>query len=304
MPKGCGGSFVRLAHMEVVSAPPSSLATRRICLVGAGNMGGALANGLLRRGLPAAQMTVVESDASRREFWSGRGVATFSPESDFLVDAELAILAVKPTQLASATAGIATRSDVTKVTWLSIAAGISCNSLGDWLATTSSQPAESIAVIRAMPNTPALVGVGATALFANAATSAASRQLAEEVMGAVGLAVWVGSEIDIDAVTALSGSGPAYFFFFLEHMVASATKLGLDQELARQLAVETAAGAAELARRNPNLVRLREQVTSPGGTTAAALAAFSDAGLHHALESGMQAAYQRARELANEQGDT
>jgi pyrroline-5-carboxylate reductase len=180
---------------------------------------------------------------------------------------------------------------------VSIAAGITTSHLQSWLGGDT-------AIVRCMPNTPALVGKGASGLFANKFVSDDQKQLAEQIMSAVGLSVWVDTEADIDTVTALSGSGPAYFFLFMEAMQNAAKEMGISNELARQLTYQTALGAAELALNSTDdIAVLRRNVTSPGGTTEQAINKFEDGGLRELVTSALQAARDRSIELADEFGE-
>jgi pyrroline-5-carboxylate reductase len=181
---------------------------------------------------------------------------------------------------------------------ISVAAGIRADRLQHWLGA-------GIAVVRAMPNRPALIGAGASGLYADASVAAASRRLAEQVLASTGLVVWVDKEEQIDAVTALSGSGPAYFFRLAELMAEAGTALGLNADVARQLAAQTLAGAGLLvaAEPAPDLARMRAEVTSKGGTTEAALNAFSTQGFSQLVADAMGAADRRSRELAAQFGD-
>ncbi len=174
---------------------------------------------------------------------------------------------------------------------VSIAAGISQASLAHWLGSR-------VAVVRCMPNTPALVQTGATALHANANVSGSQRDLAENIMRAVGLALWVDKEADLDAVTAISGSGPAYFFLLMEAMEKSALDFGLDKQTARLLVQQTALGAAKIALESPE--QLRKRVTSPGGTTQRAIETFLDGGFHNLVAKALHAARERSIEMSKE----
>ena len=202
------------------------------------------------------------------------------------------VLAVKPQAMKSVLTNIdATKS---KAVFLSIAAGLTINSLTKWLATDT-------AIIRAMPNTPALVQCGATGLFANALASIEQRNYANTIINSTGIGLWVDSEDLLDTVTALSGSGPAYYFLVMEVMQAAAEKLGLDSETARQLTIQTALGAATLASQSQeDSSTLRKRVTSPGGTTEQAINTFMENDLAAIFTKAMQAAYDRSKELAIE----
>ena len=179
---------------------------------------------------------------------------------------------------------------------LSIAAGVTIGSMQARLG-------EKCAIVRCMPNTPALVRCGATGLFANDNTSVKQRELAEDVISAVGITCWVDSEQELDAITALSGSGPAYFFLFIEAMVDAGIKLGLNGETATRLAIQTSLGAARMAQENEvGLVELRRRVTSPGGTTERAIQSFEQDNLRAVVARAMQAPADRAAEMALDMG--
>ena len=276
--------------MTTPTLPP----TTRIAFIGGGNMASAIIGGLIRQGLPAAQVMVVEPfEAARALLNSQHGVQAHPAPGPFLADADLIVWAVKPQSFREAAAPVAPH--VGNALQLSVMAGIRA---ADIAAATG-----SARIVRCMPNTPALVGRGMTGLFASDAVSAADRQLAEAVIRTTGDALWVEREAQLDAVTALSGSGPAYVFYFLEAMQQAGTELGLSAEQARRLAVGTFAGGAQLAADSTEpLALLRERVTSKGGTTYAALTAMDQAGIKDAFVQAMHAACTRARELGDEFG--
>ena len=273
------------------SATPSLPADTCIAFIGGGNMASALIGGLIHHGLPPAQIRVLEPfEGARALLQSQHGV-----HADAHVDApwapvDLVVWAIKPQTFADAAATVV--AQLAPTLHLSVMAGIRTADL----AATVGQAR----VVRAMPNTPALVGRGMTGLYAGAAVGDADRALAETVIRTVGQALWVGHEAQLDAVTALSGSGPAYVFYFLEAMQQAGTELGLDATQARQLAVATFAGSAHLAAESPEaLATLRERVTSKGGTTYAALTAMQQAGVGPAFVQAMHAACTRAKELGD-----
>ncbi|RCW71495.1 pyrroline-5-carboxylate reductase [Pseudorhodoferax soli] len=265
-----------------------------IAFIGGGNMASAIIGGLVRQGLPAARVRVVEPFAeTRAKLLADHGVQALEHAGPALADAGLVVWAVKPQVFAEAAAPV--RAHAAGALHLSVAAGIRSDSIARWLG--------SERIVRAMPNTPALVGLGMTGLFARDAVSAADRAQVEQVVATTGAALWVEQEAQLDAVTALSGSGPAYVFYFLEAMVQAGSAMGLSAAQAQQLAIGTFAGAAELARRSDEpLATLRQRVTSKGGTTYAAITSMQDAGVGPAFERAMQAAEQRARELGDEFG--
>ncbi|MDA8022360.1 MAG: pyrroline-5-carboxylate reductase [Gammaproteobacteria bacterium] len=273
----------------------------KISFIGGGNMAAALLGGLVRGGWPAEALAVAEPRAEqRRELTRRFGVACFEDNAECAARADAVVFAVKPQALREAANSVADALRRGKPLLISIAAGIRCDDLLRWAG-------GDFALVRAMPNTPALVGAGITGLFANAHASAAQRELAQEVLRAAGGTLWVAREELMDAVTAVSGSGPAYFFKMMEVMAESAAAHGLAREDAGELAVQTALGAAILAREHTSEggsgpAELRRQVTSPGGTTEAALLAMENGGFARALRGGMDAARARAAEIADELG--
>ena len=265
-----------------------------IAFIGGGNMASAILGGLIRQGLSAAQITVVEPFAeTAAQLRQNFGVAVLPEASTALSAAQLVVWAVKPQVFAEAAAPVAAHT--AQALHLSVAAGIRTDSLRRWLHTER--------VVRSMPNTPALVGQGMTALFACPAVTAAEKTQIEQVIATTGQFLWVAQESQLDAVTALSGSGPAYVFFFLEAMTEAGVGLGLSREQAYQLAVATFSGASSLAAASSEPPEvLRQRVTSKGGTTYAALTHMESAGIKAAFVAAMQAAERRARELGDEFG--
>ncbi len=272
---------------------PSPLDTS-IAFIGGGNMAGAILGGLLRRGLPPARVLVVEPFAQTRDKLAAEhGVTVLEHASPTLAQASLVIWAVKPQVFAEA--AVPVRPHTGTALHLSVAAGIRSDSIARWLATER--------IVRAMPNTPALVGLGMTGLFARSAATPTDRALVEQVVASTGDALWVEQESQLDAVTALSGSGPAYVFYFVEAMVQAGTAMGLTAAQAHRLAVGTFVGAATLAQRSDDPPQtLRERVTSKGGTTYAAITSLQRDQVGEAFVRAMQAAEQRARELGDEFG--
>jgi pyrroline-5-carboxylate reductase len=266
----------------------------RIAFIGGGNMASAIIGGLLQRGLAPSQVAVVEPFAEQRARLAQQfGVQAEESAGPALAGAGLVVWAVKPQTFKEAAAQA--RPHVAPALHLSVAAGIRSDSIAAWLGTER--------VVRCMPNTPALVGKGITGIFARAAVDAADRKRVEEVIATTGEFVWVDTEQHLDAVTALSGSGPAYVFYFLEAMVQAGTEMGLPPEQARRLAVATFAGGAELARASSEpLATLRERVTSKGGTTYAALTAMESDQVKAAFVRALHAACTRAAELGDEFG--
>lgn len=266
----------------------------RIAFVGGGNMAAALLGGLLRSGVAAGSVLVLEIDAARRARLEAEfGVATLASPGPGLSSVDVLVLAVKPQQMKEVCAALVPY--MTRQLVLSIAAGIRARDLARWLGTQI--------VVRAMPNTPALIGQGVSGLVALSPVSKRQRDLAEQILRAAGSVVWLEREDDLDAVTAVSGSGPAYVFFLIEALIAAARAQGLSEAQARALAVGTFTGAAELAARSDEpLAVLRQRVTSKGGTTAAALASLEAARVREAIGAAVRAARVRAAELGDEFG--
>jgi pyrroline-5-carboxylate reductase len=265
-----------------------------IAFIGGGNMANAIIGGLIRQGMRAEQITVIEpfADTAAR-LQSQWGLEVLSSAGPTLSAAQLVVWAVKPQVFREAAAPVAAHTQ--QALHLSVAAGIRTESICQWLG--------SDRVVRSMPNTPALVGQGMTALFARPQVTASEKVGIEEVIATTGQFLWVDQEHHLDAVTALSGSGPAYVFFFLEAMTEAGMGMGLSQSQAYQLAVATFAGASALAASSDEPPEvLRQRVTSKGGTTYAALSAMETAGIKSAFVRAMQAAEQRARELGDEFG--
>jgi len=269
-------------------------ALQHIAFIGGGNMASAIIGGLIRQGMQPAQITVVEpfADTAAR-LQKDFGVTVQGEAGPALAQAELVVWAVKPQVFKEAAAPVASHTG--RALHLSVAAGIRTSSICNWLGTNR--------VVRTMPNTPALVGQGMTALFACPGVSPAEKAQVEQVIATTGRYLWVEQENQLDAVTALSGSGPAYVFFFLEAMTEAGVGMGLSQAQAYQLAVATFSGASSLAAASSESPEvLRQRVTSKGGTTYAAITEMENAGIKPAFVKAMQAAEQRARELGDEFG--
>jgi pyrroline-5-carboxylate reductase len=266
-----------------------------ITFIGGGNMASAIMGGLVRQGHPASALQVVEPwDEQRARLSQQFPSATVLPAAGAgMRPSSLVVWAVKPQTFKEAAMG--SRDFLGETLHLSVAAGITSDSIADWLKTQR--------IVRAMPNTPALVGLGMTGLFARAGASAADRERVETVVNTTGDLVWVETEAQLDAVTALSGSGPAYVFYFLEAMRDAGTQMGLSPEVAQHLAIGTFVGAATLAQRSDDPPQtLRERVTSKGGTTHAAISAMEASGMKAQFVKAMLAAQKRAEELGREFG--
>jgi pyrroline-5-carboxylate reductase len=265
----------------------------RIAILGAGNMGRALIAGLLRSGTRPEALAVGESVAAARESLARDfGVSASADNESAVSGAQVLVLAIKPYQVEAVLRPLAPAWRARPPLIISIVAGVRIAQLADWAGA-------GVAVMRAMPNRPALLGAGASGLYAAPGLSAELRAAAERLLRSVGEVVWVEHEELIDAVTAVSGSGPAYFFLLAELMAEAGRQLGLNAEAARRLATLTLYGAGLMAHEpDADLARLREQVTSPGGTTAAALQVFAAADLPGIVARALAAAARRGNELA------
>lgn len=268
--------------------------SERIAFIGGGNMASAIIGGLIKQGLPASQIDVVEPWAEAREkLHSSFGLMAQAAPIVTLEGAGLVIWAVKPQIFKEAAQPV--RTFCQGALHLSVAAGIRSDSIAQWLGTER--------VVRAMPNTPALIGKGITALFARAAVTAADKARVSDVIATTGEVLWLEAEAQLDAVTALSGSGPAYMFYFMEAMTAAGAEMGLSPAQAYQLAVATFIGAGELARASSETPEtLRQRVTSKGGTTYAAITSMEHDDVKAQFVRAMHAAGQRAKALGDEFG--
>ena len=273
-----------------------------ITFIGGGNMGRALISGLLANGFEPNQITVVEANAitalKLHEDFGVQGIGTLEQIAFDFSKNNVVVMAIKPQDFNVVAKGLASKLKPVSAPGpliLSIAAGIRLKDMSRWL--------DHARCVRAMPNTPALIGKGITGLFADAAVNTSDRALAETICNAVGQAVWVSEEKLMDAVTAVSGSGPAYVFAFLEAMQSAGEKLGLDAQTARKLAYATLEGATQLAHNSEEHAGiLRERVTSKGGTTAAALEVMKQHSWHEILEKAIDAASQRGKMMGDELG--
>jgi len=271
------------------AAPNTTLA-----FIGGGNMAGAIVGGLVKDGRAPASIIVVDpGDAQREKLRAEHGVRTLAAADASLAEAGTVVWAVKPQLFAAAAAPCA--AHVRAALQLSVMAGIRSDAIAR--ATGSER------VVRSMPNTPALIGRGIAGLYARAAVTPADRAEVERVLAPTGRMLWVAQEANLDAVTALSGSGPAYVFYFVEAMMQAAREMGLPEAQGKQLALATFAGATALAEASDETPAvLRERVTSKGGTTYAALTALERDGVQAAFVRAMRAAQARARELGDEFG--
>lgn len=264
-----------------------------IVFIGGGNMAGALIGGLIAAGIAPGRIRASEPDAARREALAREhGIVAEHDNVRMIEGADVVVFAVKPQVLGKVAQECANAIRAARPLVISIAAGVSTTNLAGWLG-------GDMPIVRAMPNTPALVGCGAAGLYANEQVTVAQRETASSILRAAGEAIWIEDESLMDTVTAVSGSGPAYFFLVIEAMEAAGIELGLAPDDARRLVVQTALGAATMAhRRDVDAAELRRRVTSPGGTTAAALHVFEEGGLRELITRALTAARDRGRELA------
>lgn len=270
----------------------------KICFIGCGNMGRSLIGGLLANGHPAGRIAAADPDADQRDRAGKQfGVHVFERNGDAIRDAQVVVLAVKPQVMRASLKSIAADVERQHPLVLSIAAGIRISALRRWLGYDA-------AIVRVMPNTPSLIQTGAAGLYANESVTPPQRDLAEAIMRSVGVALWLESEDLLDAVTAVSGSGPAYFFLIMEHMESAARELGLTAEQARLLVSETALGAAKMVMESDSDAGiLRKQVTSPGGTTERALQILAEGDIEALIHNALRAARDRSIELADTLGE-
>lgn len=271
-----------------------------ICFIGGGNMATSLIGGLIAQGHPAESISVSDPNESQRDQLTKLySINTFADCGPAMADADIVVLAVKPQvmkEVASMVAN-AVEADAKQPLFVSIAAGINLFSLQAWLG-------QKQAIVRCMPNTPSLIQLGASGLFANEHTSIVQKNLAETVLKAAGIVQWVQSEAEIDAVTAVSGSGPAYYFLLMEAMIDAGVELGLSRETASELTIQTAIGAAQMAKESDvDTAELRRRVTSPGGTTEQAINTFESAHLRDIVKAALNAANRRSGELAQMLGE-
>jgi pyrroline-5-carboxylate reductase len=267
----------------------------KIAFLGGGNMANALIGGLIAQGFDASAISVIEVSAAARERLAAQHSVRVSAAPDAAtLESDTLVLAVKPQDMRAALTSL--RAEIGAKLVISIAAGLRLADLSRWLGGHRR-------VVRCMPNTPALIGAGITGLYALPEVSAGEKQRAARILGAVGEVVWVDQEALLDPVTAVSGSGPAYVFWFIEQLAAAGVRLGLPQEAAARLALQTVLGAAKLAAQSGEPPgALRERVTSKGGTTEAALRIFAEERLAERLMRALEAASRRGAELGEELG--
>lgn len=263
-----------------------------IGFIGAGNMANSLIGGMIAKGIRPARIGVSDVNTERlKQLEQQHRINTHTDNNELARHADVLVLAVKPQVMQQVCEALREQVQVRQPLIISIAAGITITNLKAWLG--------DLPVVRCMPNTPALVQAGATGLYGDPSISTEQKNICNQILGSVGLTFWLDQENALDAVTAVSGSGPAYFFLLMESMIASAQKLGLDANIARQLVLQTAAGAAQLAiASDVGPGALRQQVTSPGGTTAAAIDTFEKGNYRKLVDDALTAAHKRSEELS------
>lgn len=266
-----------------------------IGFIGGGNMAQALIGGLISRGLPATRITVSDPLEKIRQTLQEKDVCVTDDNAVAIKDADIVVLAVKPQVLAPLLKSL--HGQFSDKLIISIVAGAEIQTIADLTGTER--------IVRVMPNTPALVQTGAHGIFATDVVGTKDRELASQVLSATGLTLWVNTEAQIDAVTAVSGSGPAYFFYMMESMIRAGKNMGLDEKVATALTLQTALGAAQMAITSSSTpAELRKNVTSPNGTTQAALEVFDRAQISQNIQAALAAAQKRSQELAQELSDS
>lgn len=269
----------------------SAVLNCNISFIGGGNMAQALIGGLLSRGMPATRITVADPVEKVRQVLLEKELHVTDDNAAAIQHADVVVLAVKPQVLAAVLKPLQNQFQGKLV--ISIVAGAQIDSIAHLTGTDQ--------IVRVMPNTPALVQTGAHGMFATEAVSSEQRNLASQVLASTGLTIWLDNEAQIDAVTAVSGSGPAYFFYLMESMIRAGKNLGLDEKVATALTLQTALGAAQMAITSSNTpAELRKNVTSPNGTTQAALEVFDRAQISQNIQAALAAAQKRSQELARE----
>ena len=273
----------------------TSAVNSNICFIGGGNMAQALIGGLISRGLPPTRITVSDPVEQIRQLLQEKEVHVTQDNVAAIQNADVVVLAVKPQVLATVLRPL--KGLLSDKLVISIIAGAEIQTISNLI--------DSNRIVRVMPNTPALVQTGAHGIYANKVVGTSDRELTSQILAATGLTIWVNSEAQIDAVTAVSGSGPAYFFYLMESMIRAGKNLGLDEKVATALTLQTALGAAQMAITSSNTPsELRKNVTSPNGTTQAALEVFDRAQISQNIQSALAAAQKRSQELAQELSDS
>nr|WP_299245258.1 pyrroline-5-carboxylate reductase [uncultured Halomonas sp.] len=271
--------------------------THKITFIGAGNMASAIFGGMIESGYPADAITATASrDDTLARLRERHGINTSSDNNAAVAEADVVVLAVKPNIMRNVCSELRDSIQARQPLIVSVAAGLTAGTLDEWLG-------GGLPIIRCMPNTPSLVGAGASGLYANAEVSEDQRQLTTTLLEAVGLVEWVDDETLLEAVTAISGSGPAYFFLVFEALIDAGKQLGLPAESARRLALQTGFGAAKMAQQSEyDPAQLKRNVMSPGGTTERAINSLEDGGLRRLFDDATQACAARARALSEEIG--
>ncbi|MDH5517146.1 MAG: pyrroline-5-carboxylate reductase [Gammaproteobacteria bacterium] len=268
--------------------------SQKITFIGGGNMASSLIAGLLNNQYPASDIHVAEPDQAKAEQLQQQyGITAYTDNQQAIAAADIIVLATKPQVMQQVCKDLADSAQLSQPLFISIAAGLLSKDISRWLG-------DNISLVRCMPNTPSLLNQGATGLYANSHVSAQQKQQADQILATAGVNVWVEHETQLDAVTAVSGSGPAYYFLFMEAMQKAAEQLGLDQQQARTLSLHTALGAARMAlESDEDAATLRARVTSKGGTTEQAIKIFEQHRLQDIVMQAMQAANDKAIELAD-----
>ncbi len=277
-----------------------------IGFIGGGNMASSLIGGLINAGVSASTITVAEPETNRNQALKTQFQINTVTDNNQLMDCEIIVFAVKPQLLKTVCQQLETTEENSPL-FISIAAGIRSTDINRWLKSnqTTSDLSQDNAIVRCMPNTPALVQTGASGLFASLEVNEEQKTQASQIMEAVGIVVWVDKEEQLDAVTAISGSGPAYYFLMMEAMQQAGEKLGLSAETAKKLVLQTALGASRMAMESTESTTiLRQQVTSKGGTTEQAILSFQSADFNQIVWNALKAANDRSISLANELGST
>jgi pyrroline-5-carboxylate reductase len=269
----------------------------KIAFIGAGNMATSLISGLINKGQNPATIWASDPSEACRLNIAALGINVSEDNNAIAHSADVIVIAVKPQALKQVAVPLKSLLKGTNKVVISIAAGVDLASLQAWLGST-------IAIVRCMPNTPSLLGLGATGLYGNSNTTATQKELASSILNAVGVSVWVDNEVALDAVTAVSGSGPAYYFLLMEAMQEVGMKMGLDPQTSKLLTLQTALGAAQMALDSDvDVDELRRRVTSPAGTTEQAVNTFEAGGLRELVEKAMNNCAKRAKEMAKELGE-
>lgn len=272
--------------------------SQKITFIGGGNMANALVGGLVKQGITAGNITVTDLNISNLDALEKTyGINTSQDNLSAATHADIIVLAVKPQVMETVLKPLQPVLLKNRPLIISIAAGINLHSLATWGG------ANDLPIVRCMPNTPSLMGLGASGLYASPAVSQAQKDSAQKILNAVGIALWVNTEAEIDAVTAVSGSGPAYYFLLMEAMVAAGQQLGLSESVARQLTLQTALGAATMASKSSDSpAELRRKVTSPNGTTEQAIKTFEAGDFAGLVNDALRAASDRSLSLSKELG--